>query len=684
MAQYTVCYVCNEDFLSRTMRLTRNFPDEKVRIAVTYRGELQHPPLEINNNSRVCFNCDLLLTRDLESLANPEHLRLKVLKQRSTDLCMICHQLNNNMHRLSVEARVEVYLDTNIYIPLATRICLQHLDEEGFLLRNFYVGLRCLNRPYTLPGIEISRFFNLLREAAVKGRRNYLDPDSLTNEDYTYLTSLSKTQFNNLHESCLPVPEGENFHRITRKSLFIFCCKMRHGLTDDYLKILFNYDSRQGISMLITRVRTSMMMRFVPENIGLQAITRAEYIAQHVTPFANALYNDNPDEPKAIAIVDGTYSYIEKSGNYRALRQSYSVHKGRHLVKPIMVNAPNGYILDIQGPYFTDARNNDASILIHQFENDINDINEWFQEGDIFIVDRGYRDAVQFLQNERYNVHMPPVNRGNQQLTTEMANRARMVTMQRWVVEARNGHEKSIYKFLDGLIPVAHVLHLREFYLICGSMINKYRVPLLMPDKTVALAREIRARLNDVNVVQALVEEHNLARRNTMWERLNQVHVPDFPRLHLQHLRRLTLGPYQIELAPSYVQDKFEHESSDVFELDLNRDIPGFIRIRIYSRFRNATRYQLWICFRADLEENDRMDDEGEVILGYYCTCKAGARTLGCCAHVASIVWYLGWARHQQNVKYPSAVLLRYILDAGNRLNNNEPQEDELIVDVEE
>ena len=88
-------------------------------------------------------------------------------------------------------------------------------------------------------------------------------------------------------------------------------------------------------------------------------------------------------------------------------------------------------------------------------------MNDWFQDGDIFIVDRGYRDAVQCLENGRYNVKMPPTIEQNQrQLPTEMANRARMITMQRWVVEARNGHEKSIYRFLDGIIPRAHVLHL--------------------------------------------------------------------------------------------------------------------------------------------------------------------------------------------------------------------------------
>ena len=257
------------------------------------------------------------------------------------------------------------------------------------------------------------------------------------------------------------------------------------------------------------------------------------------------------------------------------------------------------------------------------------------------------------------------MEQNQRQLSTEMANRARMITMQRWVVEARNGHEKSIYRFVDGIIPRAHVLHLKEFYLIAGGLINRYRGPLLMADKTIELAREIKDRINNINVVQALVEVDNLARRNAIWERLNEQNVPDFPQFDRHYLKQITLGPYQIELAPSYVQDKFDHESTDIFQLDINREIPGLLRFRIYSRFRNATRYQLWIAFRVnDGQDNEEPGDES--ILGYYCTCRAGARTLGCCAHVSSVLWYLGWARYQQNITFPIRALLQYIEDAGN------------------
>jgi len=31
---------------------------------------------------------------------------------------------------------------------------------------------------------------------------------------------------------------------------------------------------------------------------------------------------------------------------------------------------------------------------------------------------------------------------------------------------------------------------------------------------------------------------------------------------------------------------------------------------------------------------------------GWYCRCKTGSRTVGCCSHIASVIYYLGYARY--------------------------------------
>ena len=99
------------------------------------------------------------------------------------------------------------------------------------------------------------------------------------------------------------------------------------------------------------------------------------------------------------------------------------------------------------------------------------------------------------------------------------------------------------------------------------------------------------------------------------------------------------------------------------------------MRARVYSRFRNATKYQIFISYTT--EEEERIDNRTDLINGYYCTCQSGARTLGACAHVTSILWFLGFARHQENVKYPDKSLLNNFIDTANRDLQRNNQEDD-------
>lgn len=137
----------------------------------------------------------------------------------------------------------------------------------------------------------------------------------------------------------------------------------------------------------------------------------------------------------AIAVADGTYIYIEKSGNYSFQRRSYSVHKGKPLLKPMMLVATDGYILTVLGPYLADEKNSDAKITEHMLNSNVKDIIDWFEEDDVLVVDRGFRDAVDILKDFGINAQMPHfLNKSQKQHTTEEANESRLVTKVRWVV----------------------------------------------------------------------------------------------------------------------------------------------------------------------------------------------------------------------------------------------------------
>ncbi|KAJ8684876.1 hypothetical protein QAD02_020669 [Eretmocerus hayati] len=95
---------------------------------------------------------------------------------------------------------------------------------------------------------------------------------------------------------------------------------------------------------------------------------------------------------------------------------------------------------------------------------------------------------------------------------------------------------------------------------------------------------------------------------------------------------------------------------------------PGLLRARVYSRFRNAAKHQMWITYQpVGVDHDENINENADPITGYYCICRSGARTLGTCAHVTSVLWYLGYARHEEQVSYPSQVLLNAIFDAAHR-----------------
>lgn len=673
------CFICNQRFhIQRLSRIDREDDINIREVAITRRDARDLPAIEVTDQTRLCMNCRLLVIRELEAVeADPACVRYNILLQRSGQLCFICNA-RHEVRRLPLEARLQIFLERDIYVPQYTKTCQHHLTNDNLILLVLLPGLQYFNRPYVIPGQDTLAFLQGLKNK-VKNSRNLSVESEYTDEEFKIITSLTKAEFNDLLTFCERVQENNVFRYIYKKDLITFLCKLRQGLSDEFLRVIFNYTTRQAVSMAIANVRRSLMVRFVPQNVGFQAITRQEYIERHVTPFANELYNPDPQTPRVIAVVDGTYSYIDKSSNFRALRQSFCLHKGRHLVKPALLVAPDGYILTVQGPYFSDSRNNDAQILINEFETDVAGIREWLQEGDILVVDRGYRDAEEYLREFGLEVRIPhTLERGHNQLATEEANENRLITKVRWVVESRNGHIKSLFKFFDQTIESAHILHLQNFYLIAAALINRFHPPIQMADADVNVARRMLEQSRAPNLIQQRVENEGLIRRRAQWIALqgNQVR---FPHLTVDYLRNLTFGTYQISLAPSYVQDKLQHEDDEEFQLNELMDDESLLHVRVYSRFRNRAIYHIFIQFNPDAVENVDRNHQIIPILGHYCTCKSGARTLGSCAHIASVLWYLGFARHEANIQYPSANMLNHVIDAGHRLPQINPNDPRII-----
>lgn len=179
------------------------------------------------------------------------------------------------------------------------------------------------------------------------------------------------------------------------------------------------------MSKTIDAVSLALEEHFVPKNLGYYHMTRDEALEKHSIHLTSKVLGQPAN--RLCLIADGTYNFIEKPGNFELQRKTFSIHKQRNLLKPLYIVLPTGYILEATGPYFCDAKNNDAANIRHHYKN--SDLLLFLEEGDFFLLDRGYRDVAEETREKGFSVVMPSLLNGKRiQFTCEEANSSRKVS----------------------------------------------------------------------------------------------------------------------------------------------------------------------------------------------------------------------------------------------------------------
>lgn len=145
------------------------------------------------------------------------------------------------------------------------------------------------------------------------------------------------------------------------------------------------------------------------------------------------------------------------------------------------------------------------------------------------------------------------------------------------------------------------------------------------------IAQRMLDLVKEPNHLKQMVEDKGWAKNKAIWTELTDTDLQDFPRLTWDELRQLTLGIYQIKESQSYTQEHLDEQG--MYSLYIHREDNSVIRIQIRSRHKSSKTYNIWIKTRPRHNTN----------IEWYCQCKVGARVVGCCAHVASVLWYLGY-----------------------------------------
>ena len=133
------------------------------------------------------------------------------------------------------------------------------------------------------------------------------------------------------------------------------------------------------------------------------------------------------------------------------------------------------------------------------------------------------------------------------------------------------------------------------------------------------------------NELQQLVTSSNWSQKRVIWTELVHTDIQDFPHLTLEKLRLLTLGVYQIKQATSYTWEHTDEER--LYKLSTHRECKDSLQIKIQSRYTLSKIYNFWITYTPT------------VVTQWYCQCKISSPVVGCCAHVASVIWFVGYYR---------------------------------------
>ena len=554
---------------------------------------------------------------------------------------MLCNKHRRNQALIPLKARTQVLIEKGILIAEGSRCCKFHLkgkEIDKTLLDEIEpnaVDVN-LNRTGILKIIDSVR--NVAKLSASK-RLNFDDDKSMTDEDFQVLTGLTKLQFYDMLTFVEDSITRSSKNRSKRTALGLLLVKLKTGLSNRMLSTLFGVHCRFAVQRSLNACRSALMKKFVPENLGFKHISREDIIRSHTRPLAKQLFSCSTDN--ALIVLDGTYIYIQKSGQYSFQRRSYSLHKNRPLVKPMMVCSTTGYILGVFGPYYADYRNNDAAITKHIFERNIDDIKNWLKEDDILIVDRGFRDCLDFLNQLGLKTEMSCfLAKGKKQHSALESNSSRFVTKIRWIIESVNGRIKQ-WRASDQVVPNSQIPWIGDNVRIVCAVCNRYKPSLVScttDDEAIGL--KMLALAKKPNNLETRIVNENLNQKKTIWSKLDSADTAlDFPILSENDIRNLTLGIYQLKQAKSYT---YEHinESGD-YSVSVSNIIPGLLRAQLQSRHVSSKKYFVYVQYDNCLNGCNK-------IKAWYCQCRTGARTVGMCAHIASLIWYLGYARHTE------------------------------------
>ena len=461
---------------------------------------------------------------------------------------------------------------------------------------------------------------------------------------------------------------------------------------------------------------------------------------------------------------DCTYLKMKSPGDIYFAQKLYNAYKKGHLTKPMIYCFSGGYVIDASGPWATDGRHNDASILEIEAKNN-DSLRKFFAFWKVsekkikLIADRGFRDSVKPLLKEfegYFTVEIPPLQQTQKTasgkpshnkrnvgdfLSTEKANTARIISIERSIVENINMLIKT-YNFFDQKSETTYVFNgfqNQAMRIIC-SLFNRryYRKGMIQRDASgkicrlnwlkayyVARFQEGKCiRESKLGFAQSNTEFFNYRIKGSkLWVNIGpetaefsnfQSQFPEitYDPTDLKKDARTTIpftdiihfaiGEYHPKNAKKYLSsasflnDHFFMQKLNIEELsnisrsellncypDWNKKSLHCIRFKIPAQYRPGHEHKVYVLFSSSPDVSENVKNEPDwffisTIVDYYCDCFTGARSFGCCSHVAAALLGARMNKHQKKAKFGTALYAdRQVLTGknyGNMTEENSPE----------
>ncbi|RNA19707.1 vacuolar sorting-associated 13c [Brachionus plicatilis] len=603
--------------------------------------------------------------------------------------CFICHRKRSERikpSRISMNLVLHAYKKHKIVINENSRCCKSHLDNEGLIKSECYSKIRTKMKSFNNGLISMLDISEIGQKSIFE---KFADFSSLEESLCLEITGWTKEQFLRFSRFITKIKNTKN--RTKEQLIALYRFWLRTGTKQYVIAKMFNKNTtQQHISKYLSQIREAIYQDFVPFFLGTEK-TREFYLKHNNLMVTELLELKNQE---LVIICDGTYTHIEKSFNNEMQYRTYSVQKSTSLIKPFIICCSDGYIIDCYGAF--DANLNDASILKYVLSKDQNLKNKILLPGKTkIILDRGFRDVVELLMQEfEYDVRIPTCYQieksedeqekngcKSKQLSSEQANKTRIVTKCRFIIEKKIGDIKK-FQALDNVRNTV-IGHIQIDYRIACAMLNFYHKPCCPDEKIVVkIARRIKKKSkthsNKLNFLLAKQLDTKLITPIDLFS------IIDFPVIRKNKIRnKIFFGSYQLKQANSYAKDLIFSSTAYVVS---NNMIKKIVNERFINEFKDSKilAFELISRHRRSRKKINKEQNENYIrkfrntykilFQAFICNCLSGQKTAGCCSHVASVIYFLSYLKFRlSGINLRGEYLNKIVIDLDNNQIPNRP-----------